>query len=261
MDPQADPDTEFIVVSTSDCTDSTSYPGAVLPQISGLTNNAKLLVKSFSFLSSRLGTRIAELGTAGTHIPKYSETMGRQIADHRSVTNYNYIINGGRGGSGGEGGEQGGDGGAGHGPIVYLGQPQAREATEFQTIRLGDIKLIKEIKDIRFGVVGRQTPGVNARRVYTAKLEGCKSGHMTVAMYEGDGAEEAWNQHLEKYEAVRHPNIMQLYGVVSTRRLRGMVFHDELIPYSQFLRRFEHSPISSTYFIGYCSTEFKEATN
>ncbi|KAF7353286.1 hypothetical protein MSAN_01516600 [Mycena sanguinolenta] len=186
MDPQADPDTEFIVVSTSDCTDSASYPGAVLPQISGLTNNAKLLIKSFRFLSSRLGTRIAELGTAGTHIPKYSETMGRQIADHRSVTNYNYIINGGRGGSGGEG-----------------GQPQAREATEFQTIRLGDIKLIKEIKDIRFGVVGRQTPGANARRVYTAKLEGCKSGHMTVAMYEGDGAEEAWNQHLEKYEAVR----------------------------------------------------------
>ncbi|KAJ6465873.1 hypothetical protein C8R45DRAFT_910722 [Mycena sanguinolenta] len=40
-----------------------------------------------------------------------------------------------------------------------------------------------------------------------------------------------------------------------------MVFHDELLPYSEFLRRFQHSPILSTYFIGYCTTEFDEATN
>ncbi|KAJ6464474.1 hypothetical protein C8R45DRAFT_500359 [Mycena sanguinolenta] len=58
---------------------------------------------------------------------------------------------------------------------------------------------------------------------------------------------------------MRHPNIMQLYGLMSTRRLRGMVFHDELIPCAQFLYRFEHSPILSTYIIGYCITEFSEA--
>ncbi|KAJ6464417.1 hypothetical protein C8R45DRAFT_1174560 [Mycena sanguinolenta] len=79
---------------------------------------------------------------------------------------------------------------------------------------------------------------------------------MTVVMYEGDGAEEAWKQHLAKYEAIRHPNIMQLYGLVSSQRLRGMVFHDELIPYAQFLRRFEHSPFLSAYIVGYC-----DATN
>ncbi|KAF7353261.1 hypothetical protein MSAN_01514000 [Mycena sanguinolenta] len=105
----------------------------------------------------------------------------------------------------------------------------------------------------------------SVRRVYTAKLEGCKSGHMTVAMYEGDGAEEAWSQDLAKYEIVRHPNIMQLYVLVSTQRLYAMVFYDELIPYRQFLRCFQHSPILSTYIMAYCSivktTEFKEATN
>ncbi|KAF7353135.1 hypothetical protein MSAN_01501000 [Mycena sanguinolenta] len=113
----------------------------------------------------------------------------------------------------------------------------------------------------RWSVSGRQTPRATVRRVYKAKLEGRESGHMTVAMYEGDGAEEAWKQHLEKYEALRHPNIMQIYGLVSTKNLYAMVFHDELIPYAQFHRRFEHSPILTTYIIGYCSTEFKEATS
>ncbi|KAJ6464435.1 hypothetical protein C8R45DRAFT_1024010 [Mycena sanguinolenta] len=102
---------------------------------------------------------------------------------------------------------------------------------------------------------------VSVRRVYTAKLEGRGSGHMTVAMYEGERAEEAWNQHLTKYEAVRHPYVMQLYGLVNTKMLRGMVFHDELIPYRQFLNCFQHSPILSTYILGYCNTEFHEATN
>ncbi|KAF7353292.1 hypothetical protein MSAN_01517200 [Mycena sanguinolenta] len=114
---------------------------------------------------------------------------------------------------------------------------------------------------MRFGVIGRQTQRASVRRVYTAKLEGHQSGHMTVALYEGDGAEEAWNEHLTKYEAVRHPNIIQLLGLVKTRRLRGMVFHDELIPYHQFFDRFEHSPILSAYITGYCITEFKEATD
>ncbi|KAF7353219.1 hypothetical protein MSAN_01509600 [Mycena sanguinolenta] len=234
MDPQADPDEKLIVLSTSDYTKSVSrYPGALFPQAGGLKSNAKLFVKSTGFFPSFLGARVTEFqasGTATTHIQKYSETMGRQIADHRSVTSYTYIINGGRGGSGGEGGDQGGDGGTGHGPTVYFGQPEAREPSAFRTIRLGDLNLVKEFKEMRssprWSVLGRQIPGASIRRVYTAKLEGRQSGHMTVAMYEGDGAEEAWKQHLAKYEAVRHPNIMQLYGLVSTQRLYAMVFHD-----------------------------------
>ncbi|KAF7373646.1 Multidrug resistance-associated ABC transporter [Mycena sanguinolenta] len=68
-----------------------------------------------------------------------------------------------------------------------------------------------------------------------------------------------WREHLTKYEAIKHPNIMQLCGLAGTRRLYAMVFHDELIPFRQFLRRFQHSHILSTYFIGYCATEFDEA--
>ncbi|KAF7337237.1 hypothetical protein MSAN_02276200 [Mycena sanguinolenta] len=279
MDPQADSDEEFVVLSTSDYTEPASYPGA---QAGGLKSNAKLFVKSIGFLPSLLGTRATEFqasGTARTHTRKYSETMWRQIVDQRSVTNY--YISGARnfprytqvyqssqaasGGSGGEGRDQGGEGGIGQGPNVYFGQPQEREPSEFRTIRLGDIKLIEEFKEMRssprWSVVGRQTSGASVRRVYTAKLEGRESGHMTVAIYQGDGAEETWNQHLANYESIRHPNVMQLYGLVSTKGLYAMIFHDELIPYAQFRRRFQHSAILTPYIIGYCTTQFWEATH
>ncbi|KAF7353269.1 hypothetical protein MSAN_01514800 [Mycena sanguinolenta] len=92
------------------------------------------------------------------------------------------------------------------------------EPTAFRTVLLGDVNLIKEYKEMRSSpqssLGGRRTPGASVRRVYTAKIEGHASGHMTVTMYEGDGAEEAWNQHLANYEAVWHPNIMQLYGLL-----------------------------------------------
>ncbi|KAF7337282.1 hypothetical protein MSAN_02280700 [Mycena sanguinolenta] len=256
MDPQADSDEEFVVLSTSDYTESASYAFA------------ELFVKSIGLLPSLLGARVTEFqgsGTSRTHIRKYSETIKRQIVDQRSITNYNCVINGGRGGSGGEGGDKGGDGGTGQGPTIYLGQSQAQEPSEFRTIRLGDIKLIKEFKQTRaspqWSVVGHQTPGANVRRVYKAKLEGRESGHMTVAMYEGDGAEEAWKQHLANYESIRHPHIMQLYGLVSSKGLYAMVFHDDLIPFTQFLRHFEHSPILQTYIPIGKNTEIKEATS
>ncbi|KAF7353156.1 hypothetical protein MSAN_01503100 [Mycena sanguinolenta] len=255
MDPQADSDEEFIVVSTSDSPESASYPGTVLPQAGGLTNNAKLLVKSFASL---LGARVTEFqasGAARTHIRKYSETMGRHISDHRSITNYNYNIQGGFGGSGGEGFNQGGDGGAGQGPTVYFGQPQERESSAFRTIRRGDVKLVgKEV------VVNRLNRGGGVRRIYHAEIRG-DPGTVTVAMYQGDSAEEEWQKDIAKYESIWDPRIMQLHGLVSGKELYAMVFHDELIPYAQFLRRFKHSPVLSTYIQGYCSTEFREAVN
>ncbi|KAF7337267.1 hypothetical protein MSAN_02279200 [Mycena sanguinolenta] len=224
MDPPANSNKEFIVVSTSDYTESSS---ALFPPIGGLKSNAKL--KSTGFFPSFLGARVIEFqasGTARTHIQEYLETTGRQIADRRSVINYNYYITGGFGGSGGEGLEHGGDGGAGHGPTVYFGQPQAQEPSEFQKIRIGDLKLVKEVRlSPQSGVVGRQSRGVGVRRIYHAEIRR-DPGPVTVAMYQGGGAEEKWRQHVAKYESIRHPHIMQLYGLVNTKGLYAMVFHD-----------------------------------
>ncbi|KAF7353194.1 hypothetical protein MSAN_01507100 [Mycena sanguinolenta] len=260
MDPQADSDEDFVVLSTSDHTESVSYVLFAYAVASRLASNAKLLAKSIGFLPSLLGARVTEFqasGTARTHIRKYSETIERQIADHRSVTNYNYIINGGRGGSGGEGGDQGGDGGAGQGPTVYFGQLRDQETSDFRTIRRGDLKLVKEVRlSPQSGIVGRQSRGVGVRRtVYHAEIRG-DPGTVTVAVYQGDGAEEEWRKDVAKYESIWHNNIMQLYGIVSTKGLHAVVFHDELIPYAQFLRHFQHSAILTPYIIGYC-----DATN
>ncbi|KAF7334325.1 hypothetical protein MSAN_02377300 [Mycena sanguinolenta] len=250
MDPQADSDEEFIVLSTSDYTESASH-----------TRNVESFIKPFGFLPSLLRGSFKSSGTSEAYTRKYSEAKPGRDAAERLVNNYysSYHITGGFGGSGGEGHTQGGDGGTGQGPTVYFGQPQERESSAFRTIRRGDVKLVgKEV------VVGRLSRGLGVRRIHHAEIRG-DAGTVTVAMYQGDGAEEEWRKDVAKYESIWDPRIMQVYGLVSTKGLYAMVFHDELIPYAQFLRHFQHSPILRTYIFGYCliikTTECHEATN
>ncbi|KAF7353263.1 hypothetical protein MSAN_01514200 [Mycena sanguinolenta] len=254
MGPQAESDEEFIVLSTSDYADSesTSRP----------TRNVEPFLKSFTFLPSLLRGSFKTSGTSEAHPRKYWETKPwRQATEHTVNKYYSYHITGGFGGSGGEGGEQGGDGGIGQGPTVYFGQPQERESSDFRTIRRGDLKLLKEVcLSTEFGIVGRQMRGVGVRRtVYHAEIRG-DPGTVTVAVYQGDGTEDEWGKHIPKYESIWNPCLMQLYGLVNTKGLYATVFHDEWVSYPQFLRRFQHSPIWSTYVFGYCCTEFYEAT-
>jgi hypothetical protein len=58
-------------------------------------------------------------------------------------------------------------------------------------IPMGDIDLFEEIHfDNDTGVIGRHHPErTRVRRVYSAKIEGRKSG-VTVAVYQGDSAED-----------------------------------------------------------------------
>ncbi|KAF7353128.1 hypothetical protein MSAN_01500200 [Mycena sanguinolenta] len=204
MDPQADSDEEFVVLSTSDYTGSASYTGAVFPQAGGLTNNAKLLVKSFSLLFSRLGARVAE------------KQWGDKLPTIVRSSTITIISMEGEEAVGGEGSGQGGDGGTGHGPTVYFGQPEVREPSAFRTIQLGDLNLVKEFKEMRssprWSVVGCQTPRATVRRVYKAKLEGRESGHMTVAVYEGDGAEEEATKYIGDVTVLLPMNPMSLPG-------------------------------------------------
>ncbi|KAJ7887317.1 hypothetical protein B0H14DRAFT_3856416, partial [Mycena olivaceomarginata] len=95
--------------------------------------------------------------------------------------------------------------------------------------------------------------------MYSAKVMGGETGRMTVAMYQGARVEEEWQQHLTIYESLRHPNVMQLYGLANTSRLCAMVFHDDLIPFNQFISRFRHSPILTLYIYSYCTLEWQQA--
>jgi hypothetical protein len=68
--------------------------------------------------------------------------------------------------------------------------PNNRFRVDFRMIPLGDIYLQHEIQVDR-GVVGRRCGQGFVRQVYSAKVEGRKSD-FTVAMYQGNGAEEVY---------------------------------------------------------------------
>ncbi|KAF7374233.1 hypothetical protein MSAN_00306100 [Mycena sanguinolenta] len=146
-------------------------------------------------------------------------------------------ISGGTGGSGGVGGANGGSGGLGEGPKVkivgrtvtnisknYFTDPTLN--SDFRTIPLGDIDLQREIQlDDESGI--------------------------------GDGAEDEWRRDIKKYMAIRHPNIVQLYGTASCGNIHAAVFHDDLIPIRQFLDLYRRSHFSTVYIYAYIDNEFR----
>ncbi|KAJ6465023.1 hypothetical protein C8R45DRAFT_939862 [Mycena sanguinolenta] len=124
-----------------------------------------------------------------------------------------------------------------YGITNHIYEPHPEQLSDFQIFRLGDIDLRKEVRLNRQSAVvahrlGSPSRCAGVRRMYTAKIR-CNPGPVTVAIYEGEGTENEWRLHLAKYESIRslrsarHPNIMQLYGLVRTKRLRAMVFHDD----------------------------------
>ncbi|KAJ7203531.1 hypothetical protein GGX14DRAFT_461415, partial [Mycena pura] len=82
---------------------------------------------------------------------------------------------------------------------------------------------------------------------------------MTAVLYEGDSAEERWREDVSRYSAIRHPNILQLLGVVSSG-LHAAVFHDDLIPYRELLQQSRnHSHFWTVHFWACMETEFRDA--
>ncbi|KAF7353295.1 hypothetical protein MSAN_01517500 [Mycena sanguinolenta] len=117
-------------------------------------------------------------------------------------------------------------GGVFAGSVTNVYNPHPEQPSDFQKIRLGDVKLVKEVRlSLQSGVVGRQSRRVGVRQIYHAEIRR-DPGTVTIAMYQGDGAEEEWRQHVAKYESIRHPNIMQLYGLVSTKGLYAMDYNN-----------------------------------
>ncbi|KAF7374188.1 hypothetical protein MSAN_00300700 [Mycena sanguinolenta] len=170
-------------------------------------------------------------------------------------------ISGGTGGRGGSGGISGGSGGLGEGPRVKIA---ARTVTNinknysaatnvpsgFRTIPLCDIDLQREIRlDDISGLI-------SLRRLHSAKIEGSDATR-TVAVYQGNDAEQQWRRDIKEYMAFRHPNIVQLYGVASFGNIHAAVFHDDLIPYQRFLDIHKHSHFSTVYINAYLDSEFQ----
>ncbi|KAJ7079674.1 hypothetical protein C8R44DRAFT_895630 [Mycena epipterygia] len=108
--------------------------------------------------------------------------------------------------------------------------------SDFRTIPLGDLDLRNEIR-----------------------LEESGLSDMTAAVYQGENAEQTWKHEIAKYSGLRHPNIVQLYGTVSSGGLYAAIFHDDLVPVEQFMDEYRHSVISTVYLYGYFGTELEDA--
>ncbi|KAJ7079693.1 hypothetical protein C8R44DRAFT_895646 [Mycena epipterygia] len=130
--------------------------------------------------------------------------------------------------------------------------------SDFRTIPLGDLDLRNEIRLDDGGMVNRQRGLLAARRIYTARIEG-KQSDMTVAVYQGENAEETWKGELTKYSGLRHPNIIQLYGAVNSGGLYATIFHDDLVPFKHFMDEYRHSVIFIVYLYSFFTTELDDA--
>ncbi|KAJ7679303.1 hypothetical protein DFH06DRAFT_1166274 [Mycena polygramma] len=129
--------------------------------------------------------------------------------------------------------------------------------SDFRMIPLGDIDLLREIRLNDWEAIKLQRERGCVRRVYSAKVDGRKSG-TTVALYQGAGAEEKWRQDIARYMSVRHPNIIQVCGAATSGNIHATLFHDDLVAFRRFVDSYRHSPILTVYIFSCFNTQFEE---
>ncbi|KAJ7168878.1 hypothetical protein C8R46DRAFT_1350372 [Mycena filopes] len=116
---------------------------------------------------------------------------------------------------------------------------------DFRMIPWGDIDLQRELLVNReLGVIGYQCERNCVRRVYSAKVDGRRSD-VTVAVYQGDGAEEDWCRDVATYMSIRHPNIVQICAGASYGNIHATLFHGDLVPFKHYIAGC--SPIVTVY--------------
>ncbi|KAJ6532616.1 hypothetical protein B0H19DRAFT_451306 [Mycena capillaripes] len=91
--------------------------------------------------------------------------------------------------------------------------------------------------------------------MYTAWIPGLQSA-MTVAVFQGDVAEEQWRAEISQYSDIRHPYLFQLYVIASARGLHAAVFHDDLIPHGEILEKYRGAHFSTVFFWACIETQF-----
>ncbi|KAJ7616535.1 hypothetical protein FB45DRAFT_934431 [Roridomyces roridus] len=117
---------------------------------------------------------------------------------------------------------------------------------DFRMIPLGDIDL-RDLIDGPREVYRRLHKTGCVRRIYSARVDG-RDSPMTVALYTGEDAKEAWSHEISRYSNLRHPNLMQIYAAAASNGICATIFHDEPISLD---RRFEtcgrHQPFWRLY--------------
>ncbi|KAF8152138.1 hypothetical protein K438DRAFT_2026876, partial [Mycena galopus ATCC 62051] len=129
------------------------------------------------------------------------------------------------------------------------------------TVRHGDLDLLHEIHlEDESGMITRRP---STRKLYHVRLDG-RVSTMTAVVYQGEEGEQAWGRELQTYSGIRHPNIVQIYGVVNSSGLYATIFHDEFIYLDRYLddiKHFEESPLTGFYLLYCLIYELKDAGN
>ncbi|KAJ6538661.1 hypothetical protein DFH09DRAFT_1176666 [Mycena vulgaris] len=107
----------------------------------------------------------------------------------------------------------------------------------------------------RSRLVNRWQGRNSARRVYSARVHGCKA-KMTAAVYQGENGEEEWREDISRYAWLRHPNLVQLFATASSSGIHAAIFHDALVPAQNRLDQYRGSNLSTVYIYSYLVTEF-----
>ncbi|KAF7377011.1 hypothetical protein MSAN_00119100 [Mycena sanguinolenta] len=120
---------------------------------------------------------------------------------------------------------------------------------------------VDKLRTNESGVVNAQSRGrACVRRMHSAMIAGRKS-RVTVAIYQGDDAEEEWCKDIATYMSLRHPNIVQICGAASSNGLHAAIFNDDLIPLRHFLDHYRVSPFSTVYIFAHLNQDFAEVIN
>ncbi|ESK86068.1 hypothetical protein Moror_9366 [Moniliophthora roreri MCA 2997] len=132
---------------------------------------------------------------------------------------------------------------------------------DYERVRTGDVYLTKVIGT---GMIyGRSWRTMNASSTISiARVRGeDKEAEFLHVGYSGPKAFEAFKQDFDRFSAVKHPNIYQLFGYNDRRGLPSLIFYDALIPVERvpFING-KLSPILTVYleFQLYATQPFKD---
>ncbi|KAJ7207252.1 hypothetical protein GGX14DRAFT_636815 [Mycena pura] len=140
---------------------------------------------------------------------------------------------------------------------VTVIQPQSSDA--FGKIPMGDVNLKTELSVTNSGHVQRRS-GRGAVRVARTMYGADVYDHcMVVAAYDGKNSRENWEASIAQYQMLRHPSVLQLFGIVEDANFYAAIFHDDLISPTQMLASRADSAVWPIYFQQFLKEEFKNA--
>ncbi|KAF8214551.1 hypothetical protein K438DRAFT_881824 [Mycena galopus ATCC 62051] len=121
--------------------------------------------------------------------------------------------------------------------------------SNFRTIPMGDLHLLHEIHQNTGSRVARRRRDQNSvRRMYSVHVHSSNSA-MTAVLYQGARAEQQFKAEISRYSELRHPYLLQLYGIANTGGVHAAVFHDDLISHIAFWKQFTNSHFTEVFFL------------